>query len=160
MIFDISMRPVREEQRHRRHFAPWTCLPPWRDFAPASLKFWPLETCSFDQNMCMALVHSDARATKGITLLRQLIFVLWITKKAILDVCQIICHMNKSKMDSNRDNNAWSIPPGVHSQEMPGTEVPLGWVAIFQLRYRDGSRSLPFGIKIGRNFCHQVQRHV
>ena len=28
---------------------------------------------------------------------------------------------------------------GVHSQEMPGTEVPLGWVAIFELRYRDGS---------------------
>ena len=24
---------------------------------------------------------------------------------------------------------------GVHSQEMPGTEVPLGWVAIFELGY-------------------------
>ena len=24
-------------------------------------------------------------------------------KKAILNVCQIICHMNKSKMGSNRD---------------------------------------------------------
>ena len=37
---------------------------------------------------------------------------------------------------------------GVHSQEMPGTEVPLGWVAIFELRYRDGSRFLPFGIRM------------
>ena len=45
---------------------------------------------------------------------------------------------------------------GVHSQEMPGTEVPLGWVAFFDLRYRDGSRFLPFGINMGRNFCHQV----
>ena len=45
---------------------------------------------------------------------------------------------------------------GVHSQEMPGTEVPLGWVAIFELRYRDGSRFLPFGIRMGCNFCHQV----
>ena len=47
---------------------------------------------------------------------------------------------------------------GVHSQEMPGTEVPLGWVASFELRYRDGSRFLPFGIRMGRNFCHQVKR--
>ena len=31
------------------------------------------------------------------------------------------------------------VPGGVHSQEMPGKEVPLGWVAIFELRYRDGS---------------------
>ena len=46
--------------------------------------------------------------------------------------------------------------PGVHSQEMPGTEVPLGWVAIFELMYRDRSRFLPFGIRMGRNFCHQV----
>ena len=38
------------------------------------------------------------------------------------------------------------------SQEMPGTEVPLGWVAIFELRYRDGSRFLPSGIKIGIDF--------
>ena len=36
---------------------------------------------------------------------------------------------------------------------MPGKEVPLGWVAIFELRYRDGSRFLPFGIRMGRNFC-------
>ena len=48
--------------------------------------------------------------------------------------------------------------PGVHSQEMPGTEVPLGWVAIFELRNKGGSRFLPFGIRMGRNFCHQVQR--
>ena len=27
---------------------------------------------------------------------------------------------------------------GVHSQQMPGTEVPFGWVAIFELVYRDG----------------------
>ena len=45
---------------------------------------------------------------------------------------------------------------GVYSQEMPGMEVPLGWVAIFELRYRDGSRFLPFGISMGLNFCHQV----
>ena len=32
---------------------------------------------------------------------------------------------------------------GVHSQEMSGTEVTLGWVAIFELRERDGSRFLP-----------------
>ena len=35
---------------------------------------------------------------------------------------------------------------------MPGTEVPLGWVAIFELKYRDGSRFLPFGIRMSRNF--------
>ena len=35
-------------------------------------------------------------------------------------------------------------------------EVTLGWVAIFDLRYRDGSRFLAFGIRMGRNFCHQV----
>ena len=46
--------------------------------------------------------------------------------------------------------------PGVHSQEMSGTEVPLGWVAIFELRYRDGFQFLPFGIRMGCNFCHQV----
>ena len=46
----------------------------------------------------------------------------------------------------------------IHSQEMPGSEVPLGWVAIFELRYRDGYRSrfLSFGIRMGRNFCHRV----
>ena len=48
------------------------------------------------------------------------------------------------------------LSPGVHSQGIPGTEVPLGWVAIFELRYRDGSRFLPFGIRMGRNFCYQV----
>ena len=47
---------------------------------------------------------------------------------------------------------------GVHSQEMPGTEVPLGWVAIFELGYAYESRLLPFGIRMGRNFCYQVQR--
>ena len=36
-----------------------------------------------------------------------------------------------------------AFPGGVHSQEMPGTEVPLGWVAIFEFKYRDGSRFLP-----------------
>ena len=41
---------------------------------------------------------------------------------------------------------------GVHSQEMPGTEVQLGWVAIFELRYGDGSQFLPSGIKIGIDF--------
>ena len=50
------------------------------------------------------------------------------------------------------------LDPGVHSQEMPGKEVQLGWVTIFELRYRDGSRFLPFGIRMGRNFCHKVQR--
>ena len=50
------------------------------------------------------------------------------------------------------------VSRGVHSQEMPGTEVPLGWVAIFELRYRGGSRFLPFGIKMNHNFCHQVYR--
>ena len=45
---------------------------------------------------------------------------------------------------------------GVHSQEMPGTEVPLGWGAIFELRYRDGSLFPPFGIRRGRNFYPQV----
>ena len=35
---------------------------------------------------------------------------------------------------------------------MPGAEVPLGWVSIFDLRYRDGSQFLPFGIsRMGRN---------
>ena len=47
---------------------------------------------------------------------------------------------------------------GVHSQEMPGTEVPLGWVAIFELGYMYGSRLLPFGTRLGRNFSYQVQR--
>ena len=37
---------------------------------------------------------------------------------------------------------------GVHSQEMPCTEVPLGWVAIFELRYRDGSQFLPSGRQV------------
>ena len=61
----------------------------------------------------------------------------------------------------HRKNHAHESVPikrarGVHSQEMLGTEVPLGWVAIFELRYRDGSRFLPFGIRMGRNFFHQV----
>ena len=47
-------------------------------------------------------------------------------------------------------------PGGFTSQEMPGTEVPHGWVAMFEFRYRDGSRFLPFGIRMGRNFYHQV----
>ena len=47
-------------------------------------------------------------------------------------------------------------PQGVHSQEMPGAEVLLGWVTIFELRYKDESRFLPFGIRMGHNFCHQV----
>ena len=40
-----------------------------------------------------------------------------------------------------------NISRGVHSQKMPGTEV-----AIFEVKYRDGSRFLPFGIRMGRNF--------
>ena len=40
---------------------------------------------------------------------------------------------------------------------MPGTEVPLGWVAIFQLRYRDESRFLPFGIRMGRNSISAIR---
>ena len=45
---------------------------------------------------------------------------------------------------------------GVHSQEMAGTEVPLVWVASFELKCRDGSQFLPFGVRAGRNLCHQV----
>ena len=47
-------------------------------------------------------------------------------------------------------------PGGFTPKKLSGTEVPLGWVAIFELRYRDGSRFLPFGIRMGRNFCHLV----
>ena len=41
--------------------------------------------------------------------------------------------------NSSRPFQNWLSTPGVHSHEMPGTEVPLGWVTIFELRYRDGS---------------------
>ena len=67
---------------------------------------------------------------------------------------------DKNNLHSDRFSIFFSVPhvaPGVHSQEMPGTEVPLGWVAIFELRYRDGSRFLPFGIRMGRNFCHRYR---
>ena len=42
------------------------------------------------------------------------------------------------------------------AQSTDFTEVPLGWVAIFELRYRDGFQFLPFGIRMGCNFFHQV----
>ena len=42
--------------------------------------------------------------------------------------------------------------PGVHSKEMPRMEVPLGWVAIFELRFGDGSLFLPSGITISIDF--------
>ena len=35
---------------------------------------------------------------------------------------------------------------------MPGTEVPLGWVAIFEIRYKDRYRFSNSGIKIGIDF--------
>ena len=37
---------------------------------------------------------------------------------------------------------------------MPGTKVPLGWVAIFELRCRDESQFLSSGIGMGLDFCH------
>ena len=62
----------------------------------------------------------------------------------------------KNNLCSSKTRQTTMHPRGVQSQEMPSTEVPLRWVAIFELRYRDGSLFLPFGIRMGRKFCHQV----
>ena len=42
---------------------------------------------------------------------------------------------------------------------MPGTEVPLGWVPIFELRYRDGSLFLPFGIRVAISAIRYKDRY-
>ena len=57
---------------------------------------------------------------------------------------------NQSNVTILRGINLGDLPyfPGVNSQEMSGTEVPLGWVATFELRYRDGSRFLPGWVAI------------
>ena len=42
----------------------------------------------------------------------------------------------------------WLLTQRVYFQKMLGTKVPLGCVAIFELRYRDGYRFLAFGTRM------------